>query len=47
MSDYSSLGLKRMFEYIWNHKTEFRLILKSADGTKYENFVYEMAKKRH
>ena len=45
MDNYSSLGLKRMFEYIWNHKTEFRLILKSADGTKYENFVYEMAKK--
>jgi len=45
MDDYSSIGLQRMFEYIWGHKTPFYLILKSADGTKYENFVNEIAKK--
>ncbi len=45
MENYSSLGMKTMFDYVWNHKKVFRLVLKSADGTKYENFIQDIAKK--
>ncbi|MBR6079820.1 MAG: helix-turn-helix transcriptional regulator [Treponema sp.] len=45
MDDYSSLGFQRMFEYVWEHKMPFRLILKSADGTKYENFIQTLSQK--
>jgi len=45
MDDYSSLGLQKMFEYVWEHKTAFRLISKAADGTKYENFMQRIAQK--
>lgn len=45
MDDYSSLGFQRMFEYAWEHKMPFRLILKSADGTKYENFIQTLSQK--
>lgn len=45
MDDYSATGLTKMFDYVWNHKTAFRLIIKSADGTRYENFIQELAQK--
>ena len=45
MDDYSSTGLQKIFDYAWQHKPAFRLILKSADGTKYENFIQELAQK--
>ena len=34
-----------MFDYAWEHKNAFRLILKSADGTRYENFIQDLAQK--
>lgn len=45
MDNYSSTGLTKMFEYAWEHKNAFRLILKSSDGTRYENFIQELARK--
>lgn len=45
MEEASSLGLKKMFEYIWEHKMAFRLIIKSSAGTKYENFIHEISQK--
>ena len=45
MAEVSSLGLKKMFEYIWEHKMVFELIVKSSDGTKYENFIQEISQK--
>lgn len=45
MDNYSSTGLQKMFDYTWEHKAAFRLILKSADGTRYENFIQELAQK--
>jgi len=45
MENYSSIGLQKMFDYIWDHKTPFQLIYKSAGGTKYENFLQNIAQK--
>lgn len=45
MDSYSSTGLQKMFDYAWEHKNAFRLILKSADGTRYENFIQDLAQK--
>ena len=45
MEEASSLGLKKVFEYIWEHKMAFELIVKSSDGTKYENFIQEISQK--
>ena len=45
MDDYAFTGLKEMFDYIWDHKIPFRLIFKSATGTRYENFLQEIAQK--
>ncbi len=45
MAEVSSLGLKKMFEYIWEHKMTFELIVKSSDGTKYESFIQEISQK--
>ena len=45
MAEVSSLELKKMFEYIWEHKTAFELIVKSSDETKYENFIQEISQK--
>ena len=45
MEDYSSVGLKHMFSYTWNHKKVFNLILNCADGTSYQNFLNEVAQR--
>jgi len=45
MDDYSFVGLNKMFDYVWEHKRPFRLIILSSAGTKYENFIQNLAKK--
>ncbi|MCR5698078.1 MAG: TetR/AcrR family transcriptional regulator [Treponemataceae bacterium] len=45
MEDFSSKGLKLMFDYAWSHKQAFNLILHCSGGTRYENFVSDIAKK--
>ena len=45
MDSYSSTGLQAMFEYAWQHKTAFSLIARSSAGTRYENFIQELAQK--
>ena len=45
MDNHSQYGIEKMFDYVWNHKNPFILIYKSSAGTKYENFVQQIAKK--
>ena len=42
MSDFSENGMSDMFEYAFEHKDSFRLILKASEGTKWENFIHDL-----
>jgi len=45
MDSYSSIGLQKMFDYIWDNKKPFFLISRAAGGTKYENFLTTITQK--
>lgn len=45
MDSHSYMGINQMFEYIWEHKEPFFLILKKSAGTKYETFIKEFTQK--
>lgn len=45
METYTSAGFKTIFDYVWAHKTAFRLILNASGGTRYENFLQQIAQK--
>lgn len=45
IEDFSSTGLNQMFEYGWDHKGAFRLILNCGAGTRHEHFIKEIVKK--
>ena len=45
MMNYSKEGVLQIFEYAWNHKDAFRLILKASEGTDYENFIHDIVEK--
>lgn len=42
MSAYSREGMVQIYEYAWNHKDAFRLILNASEGTDYENFIHDI-----
>lgn len=42
MNDSSVIGMREMFEYAYEHKDAFRLILKASEGTKWENFIHDL-----
>lgn len=42
MAQFSDRGMSEMFAYATDHRDAFRLILQSAAGTKYENYVHEI-----
>ncbi len=42
-SEMSSQGRAIIIEYVYQHLDEFRLILCSSSGTKYENFMHDFA----
>lgn len=44
MDKYSLKGIFEMFEYAYNHKDAFRLILNASAGTSWENFIHEIVK---
>ncbi len=42
MSAYSKDGMVHVFEYAYNHKDLFRLILTASEGTEFENFIHNI-----
>lgn len=44
MVDYSTRGMEILLDYIYDHFDEFRLLLDAAYGTKFQNFVDELAR---
>ena len=43
MDELSGEGMKKMMDYCYANKDEFKLILCSSDGTKYENIIHDMS----
>ena len=43
MGELSGEGMIKMMDYCYANKDEFKLILCSSDGTKYENIIHDMA----
>lgn len=46
MDELSGEGMKKMMDYCYANKDEFKLILCSSDGTKYENIIHDMAESK-
>ncbi len=42
MSAYSKDGMVHIYEYAFNHKDAFRLILTASEGTCFENFIHNI-----
>ena len=42
MAGYSKEGFVGIYEYAWNHKDSFRLILNASEGTEFENFIHNI-----
>ena len=42
MATFSKQGIGQIYEYAFNHKDAFRLILNASEGTEFENFVHTM-----
>lgn len=42
MASYSKHGMVHIYEYAWEHKEAFRLILNASEGTEFENFIHEL-----
>ena len=45
MGEYSAGGTLAIYEYAFDHKDAFRLILSAASGTKYESYLHEITEK--
>ena len=42
MATFSEKGIVQIYEYAFNHKDAFRLILNASEGTEFENFVHNL-----
>ena len=42
MSDFSENGMAAMFDYAFEHKDSFRLILNASEGTRWENYIHDL-----
>ncbi len=42
MTSYSKDGMVHIFEYAWEHREAFRLILNASEGTDFENFIHDI-----
>ena len=42
MATFSKQGIAQIYEYAFNHKDAFRLILNASEGTDFEDFVHEL-----
>lgn len=40
--NYSKNGLQHIYEYAYEYKDAFRLILKASEGTEFENFIHQI-----
>lgn len=45
MREFSHRGMVYLLNYLYEHKKAFKLLTLSADGTKYEDFVHQLADK--
>lgn len=45
MATFSKQGIRQIYEYAFNHKDAFRLILNASEGTDFENFVHNLVAK--
>ena len=45
MSDFSENGMTEMFDYAFEHKDSFRLILNASEGTRWENYIHDLVEK--
>lgn len=45
MSTFSKQGVLQIYEYAYNQKNAFRLLLNASEGTEFENFVHDMIEK--
>ena len=44
MESEADSGMRKILDYCYSNKEEFKLILCSSEGTKYENLIHEMVK---
>lgn len=44
VNDYSSQGMEKFLDYVYEHFDEFRLLLDAAHGTRFQNFVDELTR---
>ncbi|MBO6219851.1 MAG: TetR/AcrR family transcriptional regulator [Treponema sp.] len=42
MFEYSDRGMREIYEYAYENKDAFRLILSASEGTKWENFIHKI-----
>lgn len=42
MGQYTTQGMSRMLDYLYDHFAEFRLLLDASYGTRFQNFVNEL-----
>ena len=42
MTSYLNDGMVHIFEYAWEHREAFRLILNASEGTDFENFIHDI-----
>ncbi len=42
MASYSKNGMVHIYEYAWEHKEAFRLILNASEGTEFEDFIHDL-----
>lgn len=44
MAEYADGGMRELFEYMYDHLDEFRLLLDASYGTRFHNFVDELVR---
>lgn len=42
MATYSKKGITQIYEYAFEHKDAFRLILNASEGTEFDNFIHNL-----
>jgi len=45
MATFSKKGIVEIYEYAYNQKDAFRLIMNASEGTNFENFIHDMVEK--
>ena len=45
MTRYSDEGFREMYDYAFDHRDAFRLILRSSEGTEFEDYIHRIVEK--